>query len=465
MKSIAAIVFSIFTVISCTQKSYELEKPKVDERVEILSIVFRLAESDEYSSEAFKLYTDKIETHYNPYKNHELIQFIKKLRNENGIGFDNVMSMAIHLDDKLNPLVEFTEKVPDSRWGKDNAYEFVELLKKFYHESKSKDFFEQNRTLYREISDRFLPIYKNLDLDWYKDFYGKEPNEEFIIVNALGNGGGNYGPSIYFPNGKRKVYAIMGTWKTDSLGMADFTFDSYFPTLLHEFNHSFINYILDENPEPFKKNGEIIYEAVREKMNIGSYNNWRTMFNEALVRASVIKYMKDNSFSKKDIDREVNEQINRGFLWIEELVSELEKYDQKREDYPTLESYFPELIKAYDTYAENIAHLAEKYEIEKPRFYSLNEFKNGDRDVSPTLKKITINFDKPFSGVNFIRPVDDGKTFPNFTNLSYSDDQKSVILDWNLESNKEYQFILIGLSPVTSEGISNDDYLIRFKTK
>ncbi|PHQ59638.1 MAG: DUF4932 domain-containing protein [Maribacter sp.] len=465
MKLIAVVFFSFLTTISCVQQSNTLEKPKVDERIEILSIVFRLAESEEYSSKTFKLYTDKIQKHYNSYKNHELIQFIKKLRSENGVGYDAVMMMAVHLDDKLNPLIEFNDKVPDARWGKDNAYKFVGLLNKFYQDSDSKEFFKENRNLYKEVSKRFLPIYEHLDVDWYKNFYGKEPNEEFIIINGLGNGSGNYGPSIDFPNGKRKVYAIMGTWKTDSLAMANFTIDSYFPTLLHEFNHSFVNYILDKNPEPFRKNGELIYGAVKDKMNKGSYNSWQTMFNEALVRAAVIKYMKDHSFSKESIRREVNEQINRGFLWIEELVSELDKYDQKRKDYPTLESYFPEFIKAYDTYAENITTLVAKNEPVKPRFLSLSEFANGDTNVNSSIKQITINFDRPFTRANFIRPIDDGKTFPNFTNLTYSDDQKSVILEWTLESNKEYQFILIGLSPESPEENSNEDYLITFKTE
>lgn len=464
-KLIVIIFLSLLTKISYGQKSNTLEKPKVDERIEILSIVFRLAESKEYSSEIFKLYTDKIGRHYNSFKDHEIIQFVKKLRKENGVGYDAVMTMAIHLDDQLNPLVEFTDIVPESRWGKDNSYEFVRLLKKFYKDSNSKEFFKENQNLFKQVRERFLPIYEHLEIEWYKNFYGKEPNEEFIIISGLGNGGGNYGPSINFPNGKRQVYAIMGTWKTDSLGMANFTINDYFPTLLHEFNHSFINYILEKNEEPFRTNGEIIYDAVKEKMNIGSYNNWQTMFNEALVRASVIKYMKDNNFSEKEISKEINEQLNRGFLWIEELASELDKYDQSREKYPTLESYFPELIKAYRTYAIHINELVAKNEIDKPRFLSLNEFTNGDTNVNSSVKQITINFDKPFAGVNFIRPTDDGGTFPNFTNMTYADDQKSVTLEWSLEANKEYKFILIGLSPKSSEGNSNEDYLIKFKTK
>lgn len=61
MKFITTLFFSLLIVFSFGQETNSLDKPKVDERIEILSIVFRLAESEEYSSKRFKLYTDKIE--------------------------------------------------------------------------------------------------------------------------------------------------------------------------------------------------------------------------------------------------------------------------------------------------------------------------------------------------------------------------------------------------------------------
>ncbi|MDR1592882.1 MAG: DUF4932 domain-containing protein [Prevotellaceae bacterium] len=466
MKLLTTLFFSLLTTCSFGQKSNTLEKPKVDERIEILSIVFRLADSREYSSEWFKLYTDKIQAHYKPYKNHELITFIKKLREENSVSYDAVMSMAIHLDNKFNPLVEFTDKIPDERWGKDNAYKFVKLLKKFYKESNSKKFFKENQNLYKNVGKKFLPIYEHLDLTWYTTFYGKEPTEKFIIVNGLGNGGGNYGTSITFSNGKREVYAIMGTWSVDSLGMTKFDLNDYFPTLLHEFNHSFVNYLLEKNPDPFRESGEKIYQVVENEMSSQAYGNWKIMLNEALVRASVIKYMKDHKFSDKEIQDEINKQLNRSFLWIEELVAELEKYDQQRNIYPTLENYLPNIINAYDGYARNIDNYLIKFDEKRPKVVSINEFTNGDQNIDPSLKQITINFDKQLLGKGYsINYGDSKETFPNMKTFNYSDDKKSIIIGWELENNKTYNFVLTGLSFKTPNGVSMKDYTINFKTK
>ena len=56
--------------------------------------------------------------------------------------------------------------------------------------------------------------------------------------------------------------------------------------------------------------------------------SWETMIKESLVRAAVIKYMKDHQFDKKQIENEAKEQVWRKFLWINELTEELENYDK-----------------------------------------------------------------------------------------------------------------------------------------
>jgi len=464
MKYITILLLTAF--VFCTgsaQKNSMLDKPKVDERVELLSIVARLAGYNEYSMTLFKVYTDKIENHFSPYKGHEVVQFAKKMKRENSVGYDAVMAMAIHLDENLNPRTEFTDKIPEWRWGKDNAYEFVRLLKAFYKDAKCKEFFDANKDLYEEASARFQPIYEHIDLDWYSTFYGKEPSEKFIVINGLGNGGSNYGTSYNVPDEKKEVYAIMGAWTVDNMGMVVFNRDNYFPTLLHEFNHSFVNELLEKDKEPFKDSGEKIFAVVKDEMTRQAYSNWVTMLNEALVRAAVIKYMEDHNFSKKSIQNEYSYQLSLGFLWIGELVKELNKYDKQRDIYPTLESYMPKLAEAYNNYVEPI----QKYNGKRPIITSISEFANGDILVSPSsIKEITINLDKPLLGEGYsIYYGNKGQdAFPNFGKKSYSNDKKSVILEVELEKNKEYQFVLKGVAFKTPEGVGINDYEVNFKT-
>lgn len=367
MKKLPFLLLAFICLNLFSQEKLILDKPKVDERVELLSIVFRLADAQEYNAKDFKFYTDKIDMHFSEFINHKLIEFVKKIRKENGVSYDAVMTMAIYLGEAPNftPLVKFSDSIPEERWGKENAITFVKLLRSFYKDAHCDKFFKENSELYKNVSARFMPVYNHLDLKWYTQFYGKESKDKFKIINGLGNGGGNYGPSITLKSGKREVYAIMGTWSMDSTGIPKFNLNNYFPTLLHEFNHSFVNYLIEQNLQNLQASGEKIYAVEAEGMKQQAYGDWETMVNESLVRAAVIKYMKDHQFDKNQIENEIKEQVSSKFLWINELTEELENYDKQRDKYPTLESYMPNIIKAFANYADSIEVFEKKYEEKK----------------------------------------------------------------------------------------------------
>lgn len=358
MKQISIILLLFLTFNTYGQKSEILAEPKVDERIELLSIVFRLADSREYSSNKFPKYVETIEKHFEPYKNHELIRYIKKKLRKKGIGYDAVMHMAISISDNypFQPIVPFSSEIPEERWGKQRASKFLHLLNRFYEDTDCDKFFKSNQPLYNIASANLKKVYDELDINWYQKFYGQKSKGEFRIVNGLGNGGGNYGPSITI-NDKEFIYAIMGTWSVDSLGMPQYEVDDYFPILLHEFNHSFVNHVVEKYHTELSKSGKTIFDVLKDKMESQAYGSWQTMYAEAVVRASVIKYLKDHNYPNEFIETKLNDEINRGFLWTDKLVQELEQYDQNRDLFPTLESFMPELVKFFDKIADNITKI------------------------------------------------------------------------------------------------------------
>lgn len=365
MKQIIGVFLILITLNACSQKKKVvneqketiLKEPEVDKRVELLSIVFRLADSDEYSQKLFPKYVESIENHFGKFKSHDLIKYIKDELREDGIGFSSVMSMAIHITEPPNMkpiIVPFSNKSLEEPWGKESSINFLKLLNEFYTDADCETFFKKNKELYKTASKRFKKVYQNLDLEWYQNFYGAKPKGEFRIINGLGNGGANYGPKVIFQNGNEVVYAIMGTWSVDSLSIPTYEIKDYFPTLLHEFNHSFVNHLVEKYRSELQESGTIIFDKVKDEMNRQAYGNWKTMFDEALVRSAVIKYMKDHNFDKKTIENELNEQLSSSFLWTDELVKELERYDNNRDKYPTLESFMPEIVKFFNLTASKI---------------------------------------------------------------------------------------------------------------
>lgn len=92
---------------------------KVDQRVELMSIVSRLAGYEEYVQNDFKLHENVVDRHFDTYKRHPAVKFAKKIDGSIQVGHDAVMKMAVHLSSppSLTPRVAFTEQVPDGRWG------------------------------------------------------------------------------------------------------------------------------------------------------------------------------------------------------------------------------------------------------------------------------------------------------------------------------------------------------------
>jgi hypothetical protein len=184
-----------------TAKSFKLS-PVVDKRVELLSIVFRLAGNQEYNANDFKSYVTDINTHFTPYKKHPLIVLAHKLAQEKGISYDAVMFMAIHINQSpfLTPIIPFKQRVPEARWKSEDAEKFISLLQQFYRDAKCEDFFQKHSALYALAESRFDSVLRNVDMNWFEAYYGKLPEAKFNLVLGLGNGGGNYGPKIIFQN-------------------------------------------------------------------------------------------------------------------------------------------------------------------------------------------------------------------------------------------------------------------------
>ncbi|MCP4645126.1 MAG: DUF4932 domain-containing protein, partial [bacterium] len=80
----------------------------VDPRVELMSVIFRLAGHPEYNQGRVDVYTKDVEQHFGKHRNHPTVATARKLRRTRGVSYDACMSMAVHLTDAYT----LGEKVP-----------------------------------------------------------------------------------------------------------------------------------------------------------------------------------------------------------------------------------------------------------------------------------------------------------------------------------------------------------------
>ena len=444
-----------------------LAEPVIDKRIELLSIVFRLAGVPEYNQDNFKVYTDAIHAHFDKYKDHSCVVLAKKLSESNGIGFNAPMDLALHVSQApdFKPVVEFNEKIPEYRWGKKNAEDFLRLLRSFYREAHCEEFFTKNAPLYKRVLERFRVVYDSVDTHWYEEFYGTPPTGKLAIIVGIGNGACNYGSKVVYPGGREDVYAVMGTWTVDEGGIPFYTHDYYLSTLIHEFNHSFINHLNEKHYGILEAQGKALFQPLDALMSDQAYPSPLYMMNEALVRAAVVRYIAKHNPDKGKAEGEIRTQLGNGFIWIDELAAKLDEYEHHRDKYPTLESFMPEIAAFYSSTVKNLDRLLSKC----ARVKSTVGIDNNAADVSPETSEMRIIFDKPVhceDGLAIYKDPEEKREFPaQKEGTGLSPDKTSLILGLKLKPKTSYSLRLPGLRYHTEEGYPLLDYTFEFTTK
>ena len=326
----------------------------VDPRVELISIIFRLAGNREYNQGKVLSYTSDVEKQFGPYKDHPVIEFAVSLRKKYGVSFDAPMSLAVHISDvnsmKMRVPLEPQPVGLDTRWRPEDIRDFLEKAGQFAKVSDFNEFIETHRPLYEKSSERMRSLLEEeAHLEWFDDFFGARPGANFHIFLGMMNGPSNYGAKIKLAQ-TEEYYCILGVWSAGLLGFGEPKFNkNMLPIVIHEFCHSYANQIVDAHLSELQKPGEKIFAKVSKKMERMAYGNWQTMMRESLVRACVVRYRAKNE-GEDAAKKQIQSEIGNGFFWMQELSDVLIKYEQQRDKYPSLEAFFPEVVDFYNNY-------------------------------------------------------------------------------------------------------------------
>jgi hypothetical protein len=366
----------ILVLISVSPLMGSAERPHigVDQRVELLSVVFRLAGNPEYNQGRVPKYETAIESHFGGFRDHEAIRAARALRESNGVSFDAVMSMAIHLSDtsRLSERLPFTRPgiMLDQRWGGTGARPFMTSLRRFATDARFAAFTESQRQLYATTNERLRSfVERRVDFKWFSSFYQTSPKAQFVLVPGLANGGASYGPRFVGTNGAEEFWSIVGVDTVDGDGLPLFD-DSMVPTVLHEFSHSFVNPTMAKHAARLEPAGSMIYSGVAGLMQRRAYGNWKTMLDESIVRAAVARYVLAHEGPDK-ARKELQQQWSQGFLWIDELFELLGAYERERERYANLEAFMPRIAQYFDALPPRVPSMLKQYESTRPRLVSM----------------------------------------------------------------------------------------------
>ena len=413
---------------------------RVDPRIELMSVVFRLAGNPEYSMGRVPAYTKAAEDWFGPHKDHEVVKQAKRLRATVGVGFDAVASFAVHLDGTDPPkfAVPWNPRPErlDQRWLVPDAKSFLKNLADFAADSKAKQFFAGQKELYAHAEAQMQKVIaEHTDLTWFQTFFGARPTARFQVVLGLLNGGCNYGPSAQLRDGNEDLYAILGCWDVDEEGQPRYD-RMVVPTLVHEYCHSYCNHVVDVHYEELREAGDALFDKTADAMKSQAYCNGRTVLCESLVRACVVRY-RAVAEGDKAAAEEIAEQKRNSFHWTGELAELLATdYEKNRKDFPTLQEFGPKLAAFFrDQVSKVEAMLANT-----PKVVAMTPA-NGQQDCDPATQALVVTFDRPMKDGSWA-VVGGGEHYPKMGKPSYDASRKVLTVPLELKPDWSYELWL-----------------------
>ncbi|MBS1710051.1 MAG: DUF4932 domain-containing protein [Armatimonadetes bacterium] len=367
---------------------------RVDPRIELLTTVFRLAGAGEYRMQSGEsAYSKRVDTYFAKFKDHAAVKAAQRLREEYGVSFDAVPTLAVHLTDaiSLGERIPFDMPPPrwDKRWSPDAARAFVNDLKAFVKDTDYAKFLAQEKPYYAKATAGMVDLLKRYPVGkWITDFYGYKPTREPFVIVGLLCGGGNYGMSVRFPDGSLEMSPVFGADDFDKDGVPRFG-DGALSTVVHEFSHGYVNTLVDPYADRLKPTVAKYWPRMQSVFAANAYGETNAVLYETFVRAVESHVVEKHMSPPMAFDVLVG-QRSTGFLWTSDLSAKLNAYDANRSQYKRFDQFMPTLVHEF----ERVTHDPETLYARCPKVLAVEPTWGPEEGDTKTVT-IKTTFDQP----------------------------------------------------------------------
>ena len=330
---------------------------QVMETVELMGVLSRVAGYREYNNMNATVYLQDVDQWFEAFKEHPVINYYNKLREQNQIAYDAPMSLAVQLAVENGKIVKLQEETGDSgldkRWDQVDMSEFLGLLNQFYTDTRFHEFFQQHQSLYQEtltaFNDKVMP---KVHPEWLSSFYGNTMPEQFRAVIALTNGTNGYGAARHLKGQPWEQYYIVGNQLNGQENLDEG--GSYNAlNIMGMFNR------LSTEQQGIGKSmaaalsdaSNKFYEMNQEQLNMQGYQNGDLSIKQSIDGAIFIIYMMENGFDAELVNQYLT-QYTTAFDWMPELVTALNDYSTHRDKYSSFSDFYPQIAKVLNKYLE-----------------------------------------------------------------------------------------------------------------
>ena len=305
----------------------------VDERYELVSLIFRLAGNKMFREEKTH-YQRKLDAEFGKFKEHPAVKYAAEhlqdmfgdiiflyvihISRENGkFVFKDVDAFTNGIVNLLAPIGRHQlEKLKVIYWTNELATGFLALINDFYIDSNFSEFFAGNSRFYIKHSRRYIKnVLNRISLDWFSQ-YGIKSDKMRVILSPTIFGVGCFGGwDLTAEPGEQTVYALLPL----QIPVSQYRMHEYI--IIHEFAHSIANPLAavwyQEN-ETFRSWCD---DSVDEKL-LPHYLTGYGMACEYLTRAYTIQYLVESANNDEEYLRRLFQYESKlGFRFIEQVYA------------------------------------------------------------------------------------------------------------------------------------------------
>lgn len=317
----------------------------VDPRIELMNIVMTFTEMPFYgkiSDPDYKYYNDVIE-HFSPHKNHEAVKWCEAFPYFLDVSFP--VQMMLYLSNPPEMRIIYDPPPQASQQMIDDISKTIDLLNRFAIDSEFMEFWKRQQPFYDAIIDdiKTRSPYERY-LNTVKDYYGVAFSNYICVVSPILYGAA-FGPHLDTKEGSIP-YFITGP---DNIEHGEPIFTERWLRLLifHEFGHTHVNPLCEKHRAVLEKYNSIFHHFLEHDIIRENYEEWFIVCHEHIVRACEYRLLKNAGLASES-EKNLQKNIDQGFVLIPLFVEKLEYYESHRDEYPTFESYFPELLTVFD---------------------------------------------------------------------------------------------------------------------
>ena len=454
MKKLFAVLF--ITLLSAQISLAQNPVPvHFDECVDLMATIWRLSGSSEYNLCKVPSYAHEVDSVFAPFKDHLVVQLARLHQQENGIGYDAVVSYGLHLSLTENGTIILNDgfmensDVSFDRWPDQQKKEFLDPLNDFYRISHFHDWYLKQEDMHKKFGDAFEAINQQVDYGWFDNYFGPQSESTFRIVLSLLVGPNNYGCSAQLKDGSTALSPVIGNCHVDENENAFYNANSVLPIVIHEFCHHYCNPLNAQFWPLMSQSAQKVFKEKEGQLRQYAYGSAKTMMDETFVRASVIRYL-ETHYPQVEESALVKEEERQGFILVQTLCDALKSYEQQRETYAAMSDFMPVYVKAVNDFDLKQYKKQQKQQAKLNATYKVN-MKSGAKNVPSGPFLLVIEFSKPMTESISLYMSASGADFPPVNGYAWRDD-KTLEVSFLLEPSHQYGFVVKGSEFPTKDG-------------